>query len=554
MKGRPRWSGALIGLVLAAALFGVLGWPLLATLLAALGDGPEGATGGALLVSEASGGVRRPLGLAIESLRLVGATEIMALPVGLALALVLFRTDAWGRRGLLALLGVAAFVPLPLHATAWLGAFGNAGRAQVIGGSPWLVGWSGAAFVHAAAALPWVVFLAGVGFLTVEPELEEAALLDLSAGWVLWRVTLRRGIGAIAAAAVGVAVLTAGDMTVTDLLQVRTYAEEAYLQYNLGNGPGAAAAVALPPVVVLGGLIAWGVHALLSADPARLASAASRARVWRLGRGRLPMGLLAWIVVGNAIALPVYSLLWRAGRVGGRAAIGRAPGWSMAGLAGTLGYAWGEAAGPLGQSLAVALAGASVAVVLAWLLAWSARTSRVWRGVAAGTLALALALPGPVAGMALVFAYRDWPLVYDSAVMLVLAAILRILPYALLIVWPATRSIAPAFLDAAAVDGLGPIGRAVRVGLPLTRGALVAAWGVSFALALGELPATNLVAPPGLTPLSVVIWGLLHTGVESHLAGVVLVMLGAVSMAGVFAALTLKGLSVRSDRGRRDLS
>ena len=44
------------------------------------------------------------------------------------------------------------------------------------------------------------------------------------------------------------AVLTAGDMTVTDLLSVRTYAEEAYLQYTLGRGPGAAALVALPPI------------------------------------------------------------------------------------------------------------------------------------------------------------------------------------------------------------------------------------------------------------------------------------------------------------------
>ena len=54
----------------------------------------------------------------------------------------------------------------------------------------------------------------------------------------LLRVTLRRALGAIAAAALAVAVLTAGDMTVTDLLQVRTYAEEAYLQYSLGRGPG----------------------------------------------------------------------------------------------------------------------------------------------------------------------------------------------------------------------------------------------------------------------------------------------------------------------------
>ena len=89
----------------------------------------------------------------------------------------------------------------------------------------------------------------------VEPELEESALLDYGPAGVLLRVTLRRAWGAIAAAALAVAVLTAGDMTVTDLLQIRTYAEEAYLQYSLGRGPGGAALVAIPPLVVLGLLI-----------------------------------------------------------------------------------------------------------------------------------------------------------------------------------------------------------------------------------------------------------------------------------------------------------
>ena len=58
--------------------------------------------------------------------------------------------------------------------------------------------------------------------------------------------------------------------------------------------------------------------------------------------------------------------------------------------------------------------------------------------------------------------------------------------------------------------------------MPLPATALLAAWGVAFVLALGELPATNLVAPPGTMPLTVLIWSLLHSGVESHLAGVAL--------------------------------
>ncbi len=150
---------------------------------------PEPATGGALdpastaqlLREPGPVGLRRPARLAFETLTLVILTEVLALPAGILLSLLLFRTDLWGRTVLLAVLAIAAFVPLPLHATAWLGALGNAGRMQAIGLRPILVGRTGAAVIHALASLPWVVFLAGVGFRTVERELEEAAELDMPA-------------------------------------------------------------------------------------------------------------------------------------------------------------------------------------------------------------------------------------------------------------------------------------------------------------------------------------------------------------------------------------
>ncbi len=544
------------------ALVAVVGWPMVAMVRQATrpddsGPGIEPAASagpgekvsgpgpkGELVASARPGEIIRPMGLAFETARLVAATEAIALPLGLALAFVLSRTDVWGRRAMVGAVGLAAFVPVPLQATAWLGGFGNAGRSQAMGLGVVLTGWSGAAFIHAMAALPWIVAIAGVGFRAVEPDLEDAARLDLPPFGVVLRVTLRRSLGAVAASALAVAVLTAGDMSVTDLLSVRTYAEECYTQYQGGNDRRAAA-VALPPLVVIGALVLLGARALIRVDPARVASASARARDWRLGRWRVPAGLAIAGTFGNAVALPLYSLIWQAGRVGGDATLGEGPRWSLAGLAGTLAATSGELFAPgLGRpmrspmlsSLLLAGAGASATVALAWSMAWLARGPGPWRWAAAGSAALTLAVPGPVAGMALVVAYFDWPSVYDSNVLVVLAYVLRTLPYALMILWPAVRMIPPTFLDAAALEGYGPWGQARRLGLPLTRSAIAAAWGVAFALALGELPATNLVAPPGTSPLSVLAWTLLHRGVESHLAGVALVTLGAVAVAGTLAA------------------
>ena len=314
-----RISGLFARAALAFALVVLVGWPTIATVreaakAQALRHDVVPATGNALdsagsaTMLRDTGEIARPIRLAVETASLVGATLAIALPLGVLLSFFLFRTDAWGRRLLLAVIGLSAFVPLPLHATAWLGALGNAGRAQAFGVRPILIGRVGAAVVHALAALPWVVLIVGVGLCAIEPELEESALCDYGPTRVLLRVTLRRAYGALAAAALAVAVLTAGDMTVTDLLQIRTYAEEAYLQYSLGRGPGGAAIVALPPLFVLGLLILILGHLVARFEPARLISSFSRARIWQLGRWRIPCGLALTALIGNMIALPLYSL------------------------------------------------------------------------------------------------------------------------------------------------------------------------------------------------------------------------------------------------------
>ena len=538
MRGLIRSSPVIFGLV------AVVGWPLLATVWEATrpaeSDGPGA---GEIVASTRPGEVIRPLGLAIQTARLVVATGALALPAGVVLAFLLARTDLWGRRPLAALVARAAFVPMPLTATAWLGALGNAGRAQAMGLGVVLAGWPGAAFLHAVASLPWVVAIVGVGLRGVEPDLEESARLDLKPWRVVLRVTLRRSLGAIAAAALAVMVLTAGDMSVTDLLGVRTYAEESYTQYQSGNAPGAAL-VALPPLVAFGALILVGVRALLKVDPARVISASRRSRDWPLGRWRVPVGLAAWATFGLAAALPLFSLAWHAGRV---VEHGQAR-WSAHGLALTLASTTAELFGgafsrpfraPMVSSLILAGSAAALTTALAWGLAWLAREPGPWRWVAALTVAATLALPGPVAGMALVLAYLPIAWVYDSPFRVCLALMLRTLPYAVLVLWPAIRALPGGYFEAASLEGYGPWGRVWRVALPLTRGATFAAWGVAFALGIGELPASNLSAPPGVALVSVRIWELLHRGVESHLAGMGLVMLGAVALVGTLAAVGL---------------
>jgi iron(III) transport system permease protein len=631
--------GSRTGSVALAAVLGiVIGWPLAVTAASALSEPPEGLAGGAA----------RPLELASETLRLVLLTEAIALPLGVALAWFLFRSDLWGRRALIGLIALALFVPLPLHALAWLGSFGNIGREQALGSGPILVGRFGAAFVHAMAALPWVVLLTGVGLRSVETELEEAALLEWPAWKVALGVTLRRSIGAIGGAALAVAVVTAGEMTVTDLIvlpgpparPLRTYAEEAYTLSQQGLGPGQLAARAtLPQLVVIAILVVMAVRPLTRSSADDTVSSRGRARIWNLGLWRGPASLVVWTLIGSIVALPIYGLVWRAGRVGPGLVTGRGAPWSIAGLAGTLGAAWADLADPglpfrmedaasaairaliagsivalavrgawrwrlsLAAAAAAALAGrpfeqtylcrtilwgaagATTAVAVAWPLAWKAREPGPWRWVAVAAIALLLAVPGPIAGLSLKMAYvrleslgpRSGPLpqadrprdesapgvasdgatrarpsplgvmagrvgrfVNRTPTLMALGYVVRTLPYVLLVLWPALRAIPREYLDSAAVDGLGPWRRLWRVAVPLSGPAIVACWALAFALAIGELPATYFTRAPGRDPVSIYVWGLLHVGVESRLAGAGLILLGVVAAAGSFAALAAR--------------
>jgi iron(III) transport system permease protein len=120
--------------------------------------------------------------LAFNTLKLVAATLAFSLPLGCVLGLLIARTDLPMRRTAGVLLGLLIIVPLYLQAAAWQAGFGTFGwyslAVEASLQTPWLAGWRGAIFVHAVAAIPWVAAIVGLAARQVEPQLEEAALLD----------------------------------------------------------------------------------------------------------------------------------------------------------------------------------------------------------------------------------------------------------------------------------------------------------------------------------------------------------------------------------------
>src|SRR5262249_11425071 len=157
----------------------------------------------------------------------------------------------------------------------------------------------------------------------------------------------------------------------------------------------------------------------------------------------------------------------------------------------------------------IAACAATTALAIALPLAWNARRSRGRAMFAWVTIAMGLALPGPLVGLALIaiFQAADWSWLadlYDHSIAPVwIAQTIRALPLCTLVLWYALRTMPDDLLASATLEGASAARRFFRIVLPERWPAVAVAWLVAFAIAWAELPASILVAPPGVVTLPI---------------------------------------------------
>ncbi len=473
---------------------------------------------------------------------LVLGSLAVSLPAGTLAAVAISRTDMPGRRLAAAGLGTVLLVPVYLQAAAWQAGFGLQGWITLNWHQgPWLAGMPAAIWIHGIAAIPWVVLIVGAGLRLVEPELEEQALLDASPVHVFLQVTFPASYGAIGVAALWVAVTTSTEMAVTDLFAVRTFAEEIYTQTVSGpwvvesrfvGPPGF-----VPCLLVNTALILAGMVLLMSVASTRRPPSRRRRLTYSLGWLRRPMAVAVAAILLVAVAVPLANLAVKAGMLVTQTPTGRIRQWSMGKFLQIVALAPRDYAPEFGWTLLIGLLAATAAVAGGTLLAWLACRGRLGPFFVCLLTAAALATPGPVIGLAVIRLLNQpgTPLLdflYSQSILApTLAQTIRALPPAILIPWFAFRSISPAVLEAARVDGAGLWRQLFRIALPMRASALLLAWLTAAIVAIGDLAASVLTVPPGVTPLSIRIFTLLHYGVEDVVAGICLASAAAFALA-----------------------
>ena len=488
----------------------------------------------------------RERGLALNTLWLAVGTCAISLPIGMLLAVLIARCDIAGRKLLGLLVAVMLFMPLYVQNAAWQAGFGQQGWWELLfsrlGAAPPLDHWRGAIWIHAMAAVPWVVLIVGVALRNVEPELEEAALVEGSQWRVLWRVTLRRSVAAMIAAALWISVAVAGEITVTDMWQLRTYAEEVYIGFALGDTLEEVTLHVLPGLILVGWLAFAALLALTQFTPRDARPHPRPPMLFGLGRWRWPLTFVAFAIVLIVAGVPLGNLLAKLGIVVEQHDDERTRAWFFAEAAAVLLRSPWEFRREVAWSLIADSLAATASMALAIPLAWFARESRAGSFVTMFLIAALVAIPGPIVGLGLISIFNHPQLaslnaLYDRSIgVVVIALTIRALPLALLLVWHAFSSLPPAPLELVMLEGAGPWQRLWSIALPQRVAALVAAWLVALAIAVGDLSASFLVLPPGLSLLSRRIFEEAHYGVDNRLAGLTLV---AVGLMAIIAAVAL---------------
>jgi len=519
LAGSARRAGSALGaLLVGAVLFG----PLLALLWAAGEAVAQGHADWLLLAL--------PLGrratLLLRSLALAAGVALLDMTLGVLLVSASWRwRRPWLRWLPLALLAL----PPTIHALAWNEVLTRLG-VRLAG--PWVSLW-----VSAMALLPVGVGMALVSLETVARPLVDAARTCRRDLVVLARVVLPLAAPLLVAGGGIIFLLSLMDYSLPSLYGVNVYALEIFAEFSASYAPARALLLAAPLLLTAVGLL-YGGQCLLRR--------ATQQNSWRLAPWSTPPQFpgafalaqqLAVTLWGVQIALPLLVL----------AALTVSRGERLAVVAATVS---GPAAREFGFSLGIAGAAALLsaplsAMALSWLTATRRRTQRRSTG---WLLFLPAALPAPLVGVGLI-AFWNRPglgTLYPSLALPVLAALARFTPFATLALMAQLRRVDPLLWDAARVfeSGGGRIGSGalrtlLRVQLPLALPGVLAGMCLVFALTLGELGATLLVAPPGQSTLTLRIYNYLHYGASDSVAGLCLTLAAATLAAGGLSVLFL---------------
>jgi ABC-type Fe3+ transport system permease subunit len=466
----------------------------------------------------------------------------IAVPLGL---MIFWVVRSGGRTGKILLLAsvVLSFLPMVVHVSGWDAAIGKLGWLSTARGNvlvPLVSGWWAASWIHGIVAAPQIALMLFFCEGYQGRIYEEQALLD-AGGWTTFsQVTVWRFAPAMAVATMWVVVSCAREITVVDLYQVETFAEQIYLGYSLGNGSASAGNLSQVPAdfeIDYG----WQTPLLYVAALALIAAAAvfllvdlvrpkenefavlsSRVSLGTGVAGALLLVLLVLVPLANVIVRASFYVDSKSGILEQK--------YSVLQALQAVQKSWTDYQLEMFWSLMIALAASTLAVLTSIFLIRIVARSKPRQMFFLFLMAVGLALPGPVVGswlneLSATINNESLRYLIDYTIFApVIANVIFTGPLIAMMIWFVLKRTPDSIQNASELDGATVADSFWRIKIAANWIAIIGCWILGCVLCFGELAASQMVRPAGMDTVARKMLGDLHAGVNELTAGATMVM------------------------------
>jgi iron(III) transport system permease protein len=468
----------------------------------------------------------------------------VSLAIGSVLAYLIVRTDVPGKPLMFAASLVPLIIPGILHTIAWVfildpnNGVGNQWLIKPLDGGHAFNLYSipGMIWIEGLHLAPLVFLLMVAALRSMDPSLEESAIMSgASLPTVFRRITLPLVRPALYAAALIMIVRGLESFEVPAVVGLRNhvwvYTSKIWQTLNDAiPNYGKAGAYAMT-LLVLTSIGVWFQSQLANRGRAyqTITGKGFRPHPVRLGAWRIPATLLILLYFLIAVVLPVLALFYSSTQ-GFYSPPSR---YTLSHLSfANYSLTWNDPVfrHALTNSLYVGLGSATAVMLLAAVASWLVvRTRLPGRWLVDNLAFLPLAIPGLVLGVALMFVYlrTSWLPIYGTLWILFVAYVTRYMPYGMRYASTSMFQIGRELEESALMSGAGWWHTFRRIVLPLLTPGMIAGWIYIVIVSFRELGASVLLYSPGKQVLSIVIWEWWRDGLQTQVAALGVMLIGA---------------------------
>lgn len=475
--------------------------PLIYMLSAPLGSGAAGSSTTLLSIFSS-----RQLSLAISSFTLAGGATIGSLAIGIPFALLLARTDLPAQIFFFILGMIPLLIPPYIHAIAWNHFFSKLVTLPSID----LHTVAGAIFILSTAYFPIITFLLVSGLKSIDKKLEEAALLTQGKMSVLTNITLPLVRPNLISGGILVFIFSLVDFGVADMLRVKVYPIEIFIQFSAFYDDQGAMMLTIPLLCITGLFMMYQKWTMKKRQYITLSSASAPALNFQLGVMRMPCLVFCMLIISFSVVLPCISLIIMAGAIGNYQEV--------------LASSYEQIAYSIFLAVGGGVACMTLSIMLSLLFSFSTRKSIKSIEYLSYT---PLAMPSVALGIGLVHLWNRPGLdfVYGSSLIIIIGYVAHFLPFSLMSTSAGVNQLDPKLLDAARLVSDKSARLLGKIILPLISPSLLTGFFLVFFLSLGDLGTTLLLIPPGRETLPIKIYNLMHYGADNMVAALSLILI-----------------------------